>query len=175
MALNILQSLIQAGKVYGKDKIADWTDGTRFEPYTSQWDNPGWDDYAMAGIGGLVSGTDYSKYFKAFKKGKNIYDRFTQEEIEEAESSVAQDYNDDRFYNSSFKYTPDLFTTSQQRPGRMYLNQDQPDNSDTVPSLGSRGNQMFGTKGGIAGSVMDIIFNTNQNSRPADPYWRENG
>lgn len=56
MALPLLAMLAMAGSVFAKDKIADWTEGTWAEKYTSQWDNPEWYDYTSAGLSPLIGG-----------------------------------------------------------------------------------------------------------------------
>ena len=63
----VWQILARAASVYAKDKVADWTEGSRFEGDTDQWDNPAWYDYLAAAASGYSG--NYSEYVKA---GANI-------------------------------------------------------------------------------------------------------
>ena len=220
--------IARAASVYAKDQIADWTEGSRFEPYTSQWDNPEWYDYVSAaasgysgaasgyvnaagkvlrqvasyqddpdswdyrgaigdalgvyggarGAGGAkMPGSSYARY------GKNLVQYLPDKrERDELATEAGANYNDDRFYNANFRYKPDFMTDvyrAGQDIGSPYKGPDRPDNSDVDQSIasqmaGSDPTGMASSYLGIAGGLLDMIFNTNENSRPDDPYWNEN-
>lgn len=120
--------------VYVKDKAADWTEGSRFEPYTSQWDNPEWYDYVAAAASAYAGGAggSYGNYVNAagkIAKGVGEYNDDEDWDYRQGLGTAASIYGDFGGYGSN----TDIWKYGQK--ALQYL----PDNRDEVEASATIG------------------------------------